>query len=557
MGSVAVSIALLVGSSSSFAVEFDAESATSEEVVTHLQSVDTEPEYQMDAEEQAQDFLNQQGLGTIWDSGRSQLIQIGVASFDSEDPSYDNTFMTKRSLKTMEATLDAKAKIIEFIDTKMTAFDKVTTPGTDLHAQFKEEIESLENKMDAQRQRVAKFLSEVDRTEAEHLQGADFGDRMNSMMDAAISKLDERYSVEGIEQKKKEKFVKAKNRFEEAKQEFDALQQKLEATAGSIKNESSSEVATVSKQPLFGATTVAQFESWNEDKERYTVALVVIWGKKMERVARAMIQGEKLQVPPGNESLIAWVKNNDWATSTGGRRFRDNKGNVHFVGIAASKAGKSSTSRKKARGMSEQFAKKEVAMAVFADVESNKTAKAMMQERSGGADKDVSVAAESFASTLQQKIENRKLRGLQKVFGKFFLHPISQQEIYVSIYSMSSETAMQALMMQERNYLTKMLDVKSQQRMHAQDDAMKESVEAAKRDRSAYNKAKGETAKSMQNRAASEDAAVQRQRSSGRDRSQGRSGYSPNNQEQQRQQAGGGARGGSYSGGGQSNALDW
>jgi len=531
-----------------YAVEFKAKEASSAEVVSHLQSMQPDQDSKMDAEEQANAFLEKAGMSTTWDTERNQLIQIGVASFDSQDPSYDHSFITKRSLKSMEAVLDAKARIIEFIGTEMSAFDKATTPGTDLNAKFKEEIDRIESKMNAQKNEVAKYLAEVDRTEAERLNGAELGDRMNSLMDAAISKIDETYSVEAVERKKAEKYEKAKKRYQEAKKEFDELQRKLAATTGAIKEQSSSKVETFSKMPLFGATTVAQFESWHADTERYTISVVVIWSKTMERVARALIQGEDLSTAPGTKSLAEWVKNNDWSTSTGGRKFRDDRGKVHFIGIAASRAGKSSSSRKRARGIAEQFAKKEVAMAIFSDVESNKKAEQMMQVRSGGADKDSSVSAESFASSLQQEINNRKLRGWQKVYGKFLTHPISQQEMYVAIYDMSSEGAIQALKMQERNYLTRILDVRSQQSMKAQDDVMREEVESAKRDRSIYEKTKSESRESLQTNAndRSSGNSVKNQK-----QSQGSEGASAN------EQRGGNARSGAYAGGGQSEALNW
>jgi hypothetical protein len=543
---------LLFNASSAYATDFTPKTATAEEVASHLQEIIPAPQYQKDAASQAKAFVTDQGLALGWNEDRKQMIVIGSASFDSEDPSYDKSYITKRTLKTMEATLDAKSKIIGYISTTMSAFDKATTPGTDLNAQFKEEVEMIEAKINAQRNKVAKYLKDFDAKESDSLRGVDIGDRMDSMMDAAIKKLDDQYSTEKIEEKKREKYEKAKHRYAEAQKEYAQLKQKLAATKGSIQETLSSKVETLSRQPLFGATTVAQFESWSEDTEQYTVSLVVLWGTKMEKVARAMIQGTVQKVPPGKKSLQAWVDDNDWATSVGGRRFRDDKGDVHFVGIAASRAGKSSTSKKRARGLAEEFAQQGVAMAIFADVDSHKTAEAIMQTRSAGDDKDSSIAAESFSSEVLEKIEERVLRGLQPIYGDFVTHPISQHKIYVAIYSMSGTTAAQAMQMQERNYLTRMLDVKSQQRMHAQDNAMKGSVDAAKRDRSTYNKQYRETSKDIRGQSSAEDAAA-RQGSTNKPKSPSENRDSEESYEQE----GGNSRSGTYSGGGQSDALDW
>jgi len=544
---------LLLNTSTVYATNFSPKTATAEEVVSHLQVTTPEPEYQKTAEDQANSYVEDQGLETGWDDDRKQMIVIGVAEFDSEDPSYDRAYITKRSLKTMQATLEAKSQIIELMGTEMSAMDLATTPGVPLKKQFAEKVEDVQNKLNAQRNKVAKYLADFNAKESDNLRGADMGDRMDSLMDAAIKKLDDQYSAEKIEEKKRIKYEEAKNSYAEAQKEYEALKKELTKEKGNLKETLSSKVETMSKQPLFGATTVAQFESWNEDTERYAVAVVVLWSKKMEKVTRALIQGQAQKVPPGNKSLKSWIKDNNWATSTGGRRFRDDKGNVHFVGISASQAGKSSTSRKKARGIAEANAKKEVAMAIFADVQSQKTAEEMMETRSGGVDKDSSEAASSYAETLQQGIKNRQLHGLQKIYGKFVTHPISQHKIYVAIYSMSGSTAFESIRMVKSNYMTRMLDVKSQQRMHAQDDALKGSVDAAKRDRSTYNKQYKETSKDMRDRSAAKDAAA---RNGSDNRNQQQSSGNRGSQDSYQQQ-GGGPRSGTYSGGGQSGGFDW
>ena len=151
------------------------------------------------------------GIEAGWDDQKKRFVAVGWAGFDSEDPTYDDSFMIKRSLQSMVATMDAKAQIIEFIRVEMDAIDQVVTPGTDLAAEFNEAREKLENKMNAQKATLVKLLAQVDAKEAEHLQGVtSLGDRMNAAMDAAIQKLDEKYSTEEIEEKKKKKYENKK-----------------------------------------------------------------------------------------------------------------------------------------------------------------------------------------------------------------------------------------------------------------------------------------------------------------------------------------------------------
>ena len=226
---------LAVGTAS--AAKFES-SPPANEVAQRLQEA-PKPEFvpNMTAEDQALEWLDTEGIEEGWDDIKKRYVAVGWGAFDSEDPTYDDSFIIKRSLQSMVATMDAKAQIIEFIRVKMDAIDKVFTPGTDLAAEFNEQRGKLEKKMNKQKETLAKLLAQVDAKEAEHLQGATLGDRMNAAMDAAIQKLDEKYSTEGIEEKKKTKYEKAKKRYAEALETFEKLRKEAKAAAGEVGRE--------------------------------------------------------------------------------------------------------------------------------------------------------------------------------------------------------------------------------------------------------------------------------------------------------------------------------
>lgn len=498
---IAAAIFGLSQSSSSFAAV--TASAEASVAVSQIQAIQPKFTPSKTAFDQAREFVKEQGVKQGWDAEREMYVQIGTAYFDNEDPAYDSTFVTKRSLASMQATLEAKAKIIEFINTKMSAIDQVTTPGTDLSAKFNKDIRMLEGKLNKQKEILAKLMAEVDAKEADKLSGVTIGDRMKALMDASIKKLDQTYSAKNISEEKREEFERAKKKYDEAIAGYEDLKAKLEETKGSIRKESSSTVETISQMPLFGATTVAQFESFDKKKESYNVTVVVMWGKKTERVARALLQGEDFPVPAGDQSIEDWVDSNNWSTSTGGRQFRDKDGTFHFVGIAAADAGETAMDREDAMGVAEQMAKKEVAMSLFADVMSHKKAQEAMQVRSGGNGKDTVQAGQSFAKTVQQSIEDRQIQGLQQRYGGFVEHPISGKEIYVAIYSLDNKSAKAAIWAEERNYLTAILDEKAQQEAKGRTDGYKDAVEAAKKDQTEYNNARAASSSDLKEKAAS------------------------------------------------------
>ena len=480
------------------------ESSPSAEIAQRMQEA-PKPEFVpgISADEQARAWVVANGLTEGWDYENKRFVAIGSGLFNSEDPTYDDSFIAKRSAQSMVASLTAKSDIIGYMRTTMDAMDRVVTPGDDLHAAFNEEKERLEGKLEGQVAVVAKALADLDAKEAAFLEGATLKDKMGAAMDAAIAKLDEEYSAEGIEEKKKEKYERAKKRYKEAKEEYETLEKEAEKLKGEVTEEASSVVKTVSKMPLFGAVTMAQFESWDEDEEMYNIAQVVMWSSKMEKIVRAMIKGEKMNIPPGKMSIGEWVNSQDWSTSTGSRRFRDNNGEVYFVGIAAAAfRPKSASSIKKAKLHSKKMAQKEAVMAVFADIDATQEAGTLMKELSGGAGADTSIAATTVSQNLIQKIEGREVQGNSPILQpKRYLHPISQKDIFVSIYAISSAAARAAMWAEKESYLTAMLDTKAQKASAGVKAGLDSSLKKEQADTKAYDEAKAKTEEEMEKKA--------------------------------------------------------
>lgn len=458
------------------------EDATADETVQELieaeKVVSEEPT--VTAEEKANEFLRKMAVHQGWNSDKKVFISLGVASVDCEDPSYDDTFLIKRSLKAMEATLSARASIIKYIRTEMSAEDKATTPGTDLYEQFNSQLEKQRKRIAAQHKKVMKLLTQAEQAEIAANTGVTTKDRINAFLDAAIKKLDADYTAGKLDAKKQAKYEKIKKRYLEANQKLSDLQAKLASYEGKEKETLSSTVALMSSMPLLGAITVAQFEGWVEEDERFDMVTVVAWSKTNEKAVRAFIAGKEYKRKPKSISLSEWLNSQDWSSAIGGRKFQDNAGETHFIGIGAAALGSSSTSRKTARGIAEMMARKEVATALFADVSAQEQAQQMMKTyNSSGTDE--SLAMENYASNFKQSLKNRHISGMGKVFGKELTHPISGQQIYVAIFDVTGETARQAMAMEKSIYTTRVMDAVQQNRKKATKKVYDVSAEEAKK----------------------------------------------------------------------------
>ena len=461
-------------------------------VTTQLQSMSASSVSTLDATDLAYQFIEKGNVLEGWNDDKKVYVAISEAVFDSEDPSYDDSFIIKRSLKSMEASLEAKKGIIQYIYTDMSASDRVKTPGTDLNSEFQDKLSKLERKAAAQRERVAKLLATMDAKEAEMLRGVTFGDRANALMEAAIKKLDSHFDKGAIADEKQAQYEKVKASYQDAMSEHQNTMGELDRLAGSVTGEAYSMAEAVSKMPLYGAITAAQFESWNEQTQQYKVAMVTVWSPKQEEMIQALISGETMTIPAGKQSLAEYIRSQDWATATGGRKFRDSSGNFHILGIAASPVGSSSSSERKAQGIAELMARKQVATALYADVAAYEKAEQTMTTMSGGSGKDVSVAADQFTSEMSQSVENRAVQGLSKRFGRRVKHPISGQDIYVSIYSIDTANIVNAQLMQASQYKTKALDVQEQQKVKGVKAGQEQAIQKAESNQTAFHNAKSE-----------------------------------------------------------------
>ena len=399
------------------------------------------------AEEQIQNLLEDKNWREGWDDKKKRMFVVYSESFDSEDPQYDDSFITKRSVFATLVTMGAKAKFVEFMRTEMSAIDQITAPGTDVHAALNKKYNDAIKKINVQNKKLEKLLKEVDETEAIKLAGVTWDDRVNAYADALIKKLDESYSVMAIEEKQKVKYAKAKNRYKEAALIMKEVEEEAASIQGTVTLESRSMVETLAKAPLLGAIVLVQAESWNEEEEKYEIATLMVWSPKLEQAAKAIITGEQVSLKPKNAiSVSKWLKTQDVATLIGPRQYIDEKGERWFIGAYSMSIEGSSSLVRKNKGIADLMARKEAVMALYADIETQKQAEIVMQTKSADlSGKDNTEVATSFAETTRQSIKNRQVNGLSKLFSKKVIHPISGHKIYVIAYGISASSAASAL----------------------------------------------------------------------------------------------------------------
>ena len=444
----------------------------------------------LSASEQLEKFMDKKGFGGGWNEEKQRIFVLEEAGFDCESPAADPDFLVKREIKVKEAILRAKIKIIESINSEMSASELLQVPGSPLREKFDAKIEEANKKLNLMKRRLKKLEQYMDKSEADMLAGVTWSDRGQALMDAIIKKLNEKFSTGEIEAKKKAKYEKSKDAYESAKLDMQGIEKEAAAMKGEIQSEMTSSVAVMAEMPLFGATVIAAAESWNEDEEKYEVAVLVCWSNTMQRAATAMATGKEFNVtgtPKQKETLQEWLKKQDLAVMSGPRQFLDADGNRWFLGISARALPKSSSKQRKAKSLADIYASQMAIFCIYSDLASKKAANQMMQTRNAG-DKDSSQVAESISEELSQSFKNKNVRGLSQVYSKKMVHPISGEKIYVSIYGINPSFAKKAQELEAKSYGIAVQSNKYQAEGKGRKDGLEASVEESKNDNVSYNK---------------------------------------------------------------------
>ena len=298
------------------------------------------------ASQLANDFLLDAGVSIGWNEDRNFYVAKASAYSAIKDPNVPN-FLDIRAIKTFEANISAKAEIISFIRTELSAEDILKIPSVDPNAVKSNDVVAQEN---------------------------------------------------------------------------------------------TSTVRTFSAMPLVGAFQVAHFESFEDGQ--YEVTIILMWSVEQERRVYSLLNGKKIELEPSTMSLKNYIKNTNWSSTIGGRKFIDDNGEFYLFGIgAAALKGKTSAHMKTSKGKSELYAQKELAIALKGDIELNRLAKDKMQEIINKDGSVENVTSSSFAETISQKLEGLKIKGASKRYSDVVSHPLTGHKMFVTVYSLSMSSS--------------------------------------------------------------------------------------------------------------------
>ena len=415
------------------------------------------------AEEQLNDYIAVNGWKLNWDEKHRRFLAMSTVPISTDDPRYDRNFYLNRDIAAREALLEAKAKIIRFIHSEMSAMEQMRCPGTDLNAQLGPSYEEAENKLDAQRQDVAELLKAYDAAQAAALEGATTMDRVRALMDAAIERLDREYSLDSVEKRKTEKFENIKARYQEGLTKLAELEREAKKRKDQVTSEFTSEFTVVAKSPLVGATAIQQAESW--DGKNYQLAVLACWSVALERAALAAMTGESVvdqSKIEKKQTVEEWLAEQDLGAMIGPRQYLDPSGQRYFLGICARPVSRNAAVDHQNRALADVWARQTAVFSLFCDVDAYQSAKMLARETNTGRD-SVLKSAETLEQSVRQSCKDLVIQGLAPMVEKVVKHPLTDQKIHVCVYGISPESARAAMKIERASALGALAVHKAQQ----------------------------------------------------------------------------------------------
>ena len=412
-------------------------------------------------------LVRDKGYVLGWDDKKDRIMY--VQQVGEKIAPYDQSFLEKRESLSIEASLLAKANIIESFLTTASAENLLKVPGNPIAKQLQNEQKELKQMQaraqkfydDAQRETLV-LLPAYQQAQADELEGITYNDRVKALLEAAIKKLDQEFSTQQITEEKKQRLEDIKLRLSKAQEIeekerglLEKINNKAEQLQGAIKKEVRSAIDTSSSMPLFGATTLMQVESYDELRETFELASLVVWSPTLEMQARNILLGSGKGKPRKNKiSRDAWLDKQNLASMSGARRYLESDGSINYMGISAvSYDPDDPGSYSMLQVEAELWAKQAAILSLKGAVESKKSAERLSRTIIVDG-KTESEVLKDMSVEISESVRGLDISGLQILRVEETVYPPTGQTIIVAVAGVNSALAVKARGIMADTYAT-------------------------------------------------------------------------------------------------------
>jgi len=464
---------------------------------------------QPSALDQANDWLK--SMGKIPGPNKDSFIAIG----HYEQKANARNVSTVRSLGAMVAQMQAKAEIVNYLNSEVSASTRATLPpNTPMLTEFDEAKEALKEQLNKLMGEYEDALRAVDAETSKQVAGINMDELFVAGIAATLSKYGVNLDIPGLKAESKQKLEELQNQVASLEAKLEDIKKRTKEMAGALNSEEASEVTLLAEMVVSGSVTVKSFERFNDVEGVYEVAVVVVWSTAQERFIRSVlgVDTEPVVLKTNSKKTLAeYVNAMNWNAVAGTRWFIDNEGAPHLfaVGVVELQDKKVNT-RRRAKAKAEADATHNLALTLQADVRTQLEAKQKVQNVRDENGDETALTAEQLQEEVNEKVENMKLIGVSTVFEGVRPSPITTRDVYVKVLHLDPLSMKDALEKLNRQLYIARETARKQQEVKGYVDQSLTTVKEARRDAESYARgAEQAAAKAAEQKAAEQARAAE------------------------------------------------
>ncbi len=264
-------------------------------------------------------------------------------------------------------------------------------------------------------------------------------------------------------------------------------------------------LAAKDPQTVFGATILNQAEHFDEASGVYHLAAAVVWSEGLKNAAVEFLDPEKTirsaDEEKSAEYMVEWLSKQNLGTMCGPRQVITPDGERHFLGISSREIGSNAEYNSTNIRLAQIYAIQSLLFSLYSDVSFQDAAvKAVRVITAGGIN---GITQGEVMESLQRDISvkaKKVLRGLDEIYGKEVVHPITGRKMYVSVYEMSASKAARAKQFSTDIAALRKRVARADSAERAYNQGLHDAVKAAENDTTAAQKAKADAQNAVNSR---------------------------------------------------------
>ena len=388
-------------------------------------------------------FNSKEDWNKGYDEENDRIIVTDFIEFDVKNPKVSDAFVELRKEKMSELLLKAKAKIIEQIMSKMSGSRVLEVPGNPIAKQIQKEKDEADRAVAVAKEELGKLDKEL-AASIDALGAQMTARQVVDTMTQYYTELEAKNLPASYQADQKAQYKNAKAAFEEAKKAYEELAKKADALKGQVTKSMKTTLSRVSAMPIYGCTVLQQAESITQKNGvyQYQIAILYSWSGEMMRASGEILKGKAVKFKPGKKSLKQWIagkaKNGALSQWVGPRTYIDNKGAMHFIGIACAPLKGDADDREASREAAELEAAGEVMFSLFADASSSKTLNKVMQTTQGADGQKETRVYKEFSKSQSESFKDIQISGNAEIWTGLLRHAPSGLDMQVVVYAVNS-----------------------------------------------------------------------------------------------------------------------